>query len=204
MVTDCDHKGAEERILMSAKKLNKSATESIVESLLQQFLPIAEHWRSVRRKTGQFLRGAQQQLAAPQFAILQGTLKFRYQINYAEQAICMRIADGDVSSELADLISASTLQQIPTDRLPDPDHTYRIYSPTEGKIVSKLFREFTSEELSQCVGSQGVIQAEDQGRPDDARPFRSVVANSWRRDGVYIIAVVHSLRAEVKIHVGKN
>lgn len=168
----------------------------------ERFKPIRDKWRQLRLKTGQILLDAKNSLGGL-FKIFRKWVSTEIGINESDQKVCMRIALGEVSPEVAARLPSSKLCKIHNDNMPKMDTIYRIYSPTTGKIMEKKFRDFDHQELRECVSVHGVTDASEMV-VDKEKPYATCIAQGYRVENGYLILTVQSIRKDVRIRLSTD
>ena len=168
----------------------------------KQFEAIGESWRLVRRETGDLLLTALDELYEPEYQEMRRWIKENYRINYSEQEVCVRIASGEVEEEVADRLPASKVKSIPSERMPEMDREYDIFSPELGGPVKKEFRKMSRCELDANFSAHGLIPLDTAA--EESPRLQSARATSFRVEKKQLILFVKQLNIEVKCTVSEK
>jgi len=159
-------------------------TDKSLNDFLEEFLSqIGPSWSKIKRRVGEFLIEASEALNDGQVQYLKSWLADQYQISISLQNVCMRVARGEMSQEVADRLPPSKAQHMDTPNVPDMDRDYTIIGD-DGGPTTKKFRDFTKSEIRANVTSHGVKSIEEAGSKIDARPIVTARADKfWIEDG---------------------
>lgn len=178
--------------------------ESTLNSLKQTFADnLGMKWRDLLDKTGEFLLQAKDKLNFVLFKALKAWLKQEYNISESQQDVCIRVARGEISQELANFLPPSLAKNIATENLPDLDKEYVIYSPEEGGPITKKARNFTKQEKKINIGPHGIKDLSTIEGPEEIKPFARAFAKSYRIEEQHLILVVPSIQKEVAYRITK-
>lgn len=177
--------------------MSKQDVQKKLESLKTEFDSIGSKWRSLRVETGRFLLKAKEQLGDTGLRMLMKWIKKVYKITEVEQKVCIRMATGELPSEIADFGPASIMSKIETQNLPDLDQEYEIYSPSAGGVIKKKPRHWDREEKRINLGVHGV-KSIDESFKFNEKPVLTAIAASHRIEKDTLVLFVPSLNKEVK------
>lgn len=159
--------------------------------------------KNLLTEVGDFLIESEEVLSQLEMKLLMRWISSDYRLNESTLQVCLRMAKGEINSDLSGKISHSKLKNIPTENMPDMNRTYTIHSAHEGKIVTKPFRDFTKEEIKHNIGNRGVITA-DSIDPVKSRGFKAKKANDFRIEDGNLVLIVNNDRLEVSLKITES
>lgn len=160
-----------------------------------------QRWEELKMDIGNFLNDAHEALSPNEAAYndLKSWISETYGISLVAQQTCIRIANEEISEEVASRLTASLASKIHTKNVPQMDDTYNIYSPVEGRMVRKKFRDFTKDEARLNIGIHGINAA--RAIKTAQKPVLTAMAKSHRIENGSLILFVPSMKKEIKYRV---